>query len=235
MLRNAKTLIGYTIETTDGETGRVCDILLSERTWKIKYLVLKLGMWTLGREILIPPKDLDSPDDNLRRIRMHAVRGELFRYPDIEDDMPVSMQQKMRTHDFYHWDASAYWGDIHTWLPLNLPLTAIERKQMRSIEKRWDRHLHSMREIFHYHVHTSTEKIGKIQDILLDDSRWKVVFLVIKSSNGPVRQANILASRWMKEVNWAKREVLIDVSQNGSEQNPVTQLLPVSGLKCLTE
>jgi sporulation protein YlmC with PRC-barrel domain len=235
MLRNAKSLMGYTIETTDGETGKVCDILLNERTGKIKHLVLKLGLWTLGREILIPPKDLARPNDALRHVRVSAPREQLFRYPDIEDDMPVSMQQKMRIHDFYRWDASAYWGDIHPWLPLNLPVTAMEKKQMRNIEKHWDRHLHSTKEILHYHVRTSSEDIGQLQDILIDDSRWKIEFLVIKSSDGPVKQASIVASRWIKEINWAKRNVLIDISQNGVVQNPVTQLMSASGMKCLTE
>ena len=56
MLRKAKTLKGYSLQNTDGETiGKVKEFYFDDRHWTIRYLVADTGNWLTGRQVLISP------------------------------------------------------------------------------------------------------------------------------------------------------------------------------------
>ena len=45
MLRSMLELKNYTIGATDGEIGHVSDFYFDDRSWVIRYLVIKTGSW----------------------------------------------------------------------------------------------------------------------------------------------------------------------------------------------
>jgi hypothetical protein len=55
MKRSLKELIGYTIQATDGEKGKVYDILFDDETWIIRYVEADLG------NLIFPKKSFNSP------------------------------------------------------------------------------------------------------------------------------------------------------------------------------
>ena len=51
MLNKAKTLKGYSIQSTDGETiGKVNEFYFDDRHWTIRYLVAETGTWLTNRQ-----------------------------------------------------------------------------------------------------------------------------------------------------------------------------------------
>ena len=56
MLNKAKTLKGYSIQTTEEETiGKVKEFYFDDRHWTVRYLVANTGTWLSGRQVLISP------------------------------------------------------------------------------------------------------------------------------------------------------------------------------------
>ena len=55
MLRSIRELKGYGIEAKDGRIGTVGDFYFDDREWAIRYLIVDLGGWLPGREVLISP------------------------------------------------------------------------------------------------------------------------------------------------------------------------------------
>ena len=51
---------GYTIEATDGEIGRVNDLVVEERTWEIQFLVIDTGNWLSGRKVIVDTHWIDQ-------------------------------------------------------------------------------------------------------------------------------------------------------------------------------
>ena len=53
---NTNKLVGYNLEATDGEIGKVESFYFDDDTWTIRYMVVKTGGWLSGRKVLISPK-----------------------------------------------------------------------------------------------------------------------------------------------------------------------------------
>jgi uncharacterized protein YrrD len=53
---NTNNLIGYKLEATDGEIGKVETFYFDDDTWTIRYMVVKTGGWLSGRKVLISPE-----------------------------------------------------------------------------------------------------------------------------------------------------------------------------------
>jgi sporulation protein YlmC with PRC-barrel domain len=53
-LRSMQEVIGYNIQSADGEIGHVSSFLVDDKSWAIHELVIETGHWYSGKEILIP-------------------------------------------------------------------------------------------------------------------------------------------------------------------------------------
>ncbi|MGD1045338.1 MAG: PRC-barrel domain-containing protein [Bacteroidota bacterium] len=53
-LRSIQEVIGYNIQSVDGEIGHVSSFLVDDKSWAIHELVIETGHWYSGKEILIP-------------------------------------------------------------------------------------------------------------------------------------------------------------------------------------
>jgi hypothetical protein len=47
--------MGYAIRAEDGEIGHVKDILVDDKAWAIRYLVVDTEDWWAGRTVLVSP------------------------------------------------------------------------------------------------------------------------------------------------------------------------------------
>jgi uncharacterized protein YrrD len=55
-LRTLSSLIGYTVQSEDGEIGHVDDALVDDRAWAIRYLVVNAEKWCPDKSILVSPE-----------------------------------------------------------------------------------------------------------------------------------------------------------------------------------
>jgi hypothetical protein len=55
-LQPATAVMGYAIEAEDGEIGHVKDVLVDDRAWAIRYLVIDAAKWWAGRTVLVSPE-----------------------------------------------------------------------------------------------------------------------------------------------------------------------------------
>ena len=62
MLRTINHLIGYPIEASDGEVGKVKDFLFDDQNWVVRYVVADTGGWLSSRKVLIGTRSLGVPD-----------------------------------------------------------------------------------------------------------------------------------------------------------------------------
>jgi hypothetical protein len=55
-LRALSALIGYTVESEEGEIGYVDDLLIDDRTWAIRYLVVNAEKWCPDKHVWVSPE-----------------------------------------------------------------------------------------------------------------------------------------------------------------------------------
>ena len=54
-LQAATAVIGYAVRAEDGEIGHVKDLLVDDRAWAVRYLVVDTGHWWAGKTVLVSP------------------------------------------------------------------------------------------------------------------------------------------------------------------------------------
>ncbi len=54
-LRSARAVIGYYIEAVDGEIGHVEELVVDDREWAIRYMVVETRNWWPGKKVLVSP------------------------------------------------------------------------------------------------------------------------------------------------------------------------------------
>jgi hypothetical protein len=83
MLRSIQSFIGYSIRATDGEFGRVDDILFDDKLWSTAYLMAKIGWLFGGKKVLLPPTTLGRPDWRSKVFPVAYSREQMNRCPGI--------------------------------------------------------------------------------------------------------------------------------------------------------
>jgi sporulation protein YlmC with PRC-barrel domain len=54
-LQTATAVMGYAIRAEDGEIGHVKDVLVDDKAWAIRYLVVDTKQWWAGKTVLVSP------------------------------------------------------------------------------------------------------------------------------------------------------------------------------------
>jgi sporulation protein YlmC with PRC-barrel domain len=54
-LQPATAVLGYSIRAEDGEIGHVKDVLVDDKAWAIRYLVIDTENWWSGKKVLVSP------------------------------------------------------------------------------------------------------------------------------------------------------------------------------------
>ena len=90
MQRNIKSLIGYGMGATDGEIGKVKELYFDDKTWSIRYMVLKSGSWLFGREVLISPDAVLKNAWRQGTLPVNLTKEQIRTSPNIDTDKPIS-------------------------------------------------------------------------------------------------------------------------------------------------
>ncbi|ATC62952.1 photosystem reaction center subunit H [Nibricoccus aquaticus] len=100
-LRNVNALIGHHIEALDGEIGHVEDVLIEDRTWEIRYLVISTGNWLPGKKVVIAPLWISDFNRNGSMIHIDLSRDAIKGSPAYDPQQPVDSGYSGRLHDHY--------------------------------------------------------------------------------------------------------------------------------------
>ena len=113
MLRSLKDLERYKVSATDGELGRVVNVLLDDERWAVRYLVVDTGGFLEDRQVLISPISFRQIEWSTQRFHLALTMDEIRRSPSIDVDQPVTRQHETSLHQ--HYGYPPYWGYSGAW------------------------------------------------------------------------------------------------------------------------
>ncbi len=226
MLGSLTSLFGYVIRATDGDIGNVNDFLFEDDTWVLKYLVVKTGAWLHGRRVLITPAALGQPDWSSHSLPVKLTRIEVQNSPDINADMPVSLQQLTLLHEYYGWPAYAA-GTGFAYIPMAPPqFTEQEKEQLAAIEKASDPHLRSARQVTGYRMQAIDGGIGHVDDFIVNSASWVISSLVVDTGKWLTGKKVLISPQAISAISWGERRVHVDLTtdaiKNSPEYDPTT-------------
>lgn len=98
-LRSGKELIGYRIQATDQRFGHVEDLLLDDRDWSIRLLVVDTRDWWPDKDVLISPKRIDRVDWDAAQIAVNITRDEVENSREFDPAYPPPVGPQ---NEIYH-------------------------------------------------------------------------------------------------------------------------------------
>jgi PRC-barrel domain len=236
MLWRCSDIDGYEIEAKDGALGHVDDLLFEEARWTVRWLVVDTGHWLAGRRVLLPPSALGKPDSGARRFPVDLTKQQIEESPPLTTDLPISRQAEAGLYQYYGW--TPYWdGDLMP--PLSYLSGGIgtgflfppgnERREPGDLAAAGDKpraalagdpHLRSVGDTAGHAIRASDGDIGHVDDFLVDDDGWRIRYMIADTGNWLPGRKVLIALPWIKELDWAERRVVVDLSRDAVKNSP---------------
>ncbi|MCU7494041.1 MAG: PRC-barrel domain containing protein [Ignavibacteria bacterium] len=181
MLHSVKELEGYDIFAADGHAGKVYEFYFSDSDWFIQYLIADIGHWLYGRFVLLEPQDLLQPDPEEKIFPVILTKEQIQNSPDISTKK-IKVHRNSYLVNEYGWPnffetSEEFYSDV-------ISDSEISKDGVqRHAEEHYDPHLRSTWEMTGFRLHASDGEIGHVEDLLFDDSNWKVRYLCVNLRN----------------------------------------------------
>ena len=108
-LRSSNTVMNYYIHATDGDIGHVQGLLVEEKTWAIRYLIVNTSNWWLGHQVLIAPQWIQDVSWLEATVSVNLTRQAVKDAPAYDPAVPLERHQEAGL--FKHYSRPGYWTD----------------------------------------------------------------------------------------------------------------------------
>lgn len=225
MIRNIKSLLNYKIEATDGLIGEVEEFYFDDKSWKIRYLIVKTGTWLSERKVLIVPNALIKHPWKDRSFPVNLSKEQVRTSPDIDTDKPVSQQQEIELYGHYSWQrygGGGFYAGGSAAVMENDPIideTVTNETDPHDKRSDDDLHLRSTEEITGYHIHAPDGDIGHLNDFIIDDLTWQIKFIVLDTHNWFGGKKVMIKVEHVKKIDWIENKIFLNITTDVVEKS----------------
>jgi sporulation protein YlmC with PRC-barrel domain len=223
MLRSVYDMRGYTIRARDGALGQVDQFLIDDRTGRIRYLVVRIGGWLLGRRVLITPEALGPVNTSLHTLDVVLTQQQIEDSPEIETNLPVPQQHaaaNLQGNTMLGWEMLPgpwYRSMSYSTAPSTLNDVQDPRK---GDSLRGDPRLRSTRELIGYRLQASDGASGHVVDFIIDDTIWTIRFVVVDTGIWWPGKRVVLPWQRIEAIHWVDSTVEVGVLRATVKRHP---------------
>lgn len=106
-LRSANAVMRYYVHATDGDIGHVEGMLVDERTWAIRFIVVNTSNWYLGHKVLIAPEWIQDVFWAESKVNVTITRQAVKDAPAY--DAASTFDREQETSVYQHHGREPYW------------------------------------------------------------------------------------------------------------------------------
>jgi sporulation protein YlmC with PRC-barrel domain len=106
-LRSGNAIMGYYVHATDGDIGHVQGLIVDEKTWAIRYLIVNTSNWWLGHQVLIAPKWIHDVSWVDSKVSVDLTRQAVKDAPGYDSTTALNREQEVGIHK--HYCRVGYW------------------------------------------------------------------------------------------------------------------------------
>ena len=211
MMYNLNTLIGSPVTATDGEIGHVRTFLFDDQSWKVGYLVVDVGNWLKRKEVVLPITVLERPDWAKKICHAHLTKKQVHDSPEVDAEMPVSRQQEIAMHD--------YFGPLASWVDSVSGISLMPTGMKYPVHTPEVLHLRSSSAMLGYHVRATDGDFRILEDFVMDEARWHLGYLDVKSGDWLQNRSVLVPTRWVQSVSWAHFVIQLHHAMAGAQDD----------------
>jgi len=106
-LQSCKDLVFHRIAASNGNIGRVQDMLVDDHTWAIRYLIVNTSNWWGEHQVLIAPQWIESVSWADKRVSVSLTREAVKKAPAYDPATQLDRQQEQAMYE--HYGRPGYW------------------------------------------------------------------------------------------------------------------------------
>lgn len=107
-LRSANEVMRYYVHATDGDIGHVQGLLVEEKSWAIRYIIVNTSNWWIGHEVLIAPEWIDDVYWAESKLEVSLTRQAVKDAPAYDSTVPLDRELETGIHE--HYGRNGYWA-----------------------------------------------------------------------------------------------------------------------------
>jgi len=107
-LRSGNAIMRYYVHANDGDIGHVQALLVDEKSWAIRYMVVNTSNWWLGHQVLIAPRWINDVSWFESKVCIDLKRQAVKDAPRYDVAAPLDRVQEMGIHE--HYGRPGYWA-----------------------------------------------------------------------------------------------------------------------------
>jgi hypothetical protein len=107
-LRSGNEIARYDVLAADGDIGHVQHLLVDERCWAIRFIVVNTSNWWLGHQVLIAPQWVTGVRWDERQVSVGLTRDAVRGSPPYLPGTRVGRDEEARIYD--HYGRPGYWA-----------------------------------------------------------------------------------------------------------------------------
>ena len=208
MLLRVRGLRHYKFLTIDGEIGHLDQLYFDDKTWAVKYVVVDIGNWLSGRQVLISPTAILKVNAIHKTIHLKLTKDQIEKSADSYTHKTVARQHPTDYSIFFGWPYDPGLFVPHQTRGYSTGENVgsesdADRSVDSPLDEENDPHLRSTDVVGAYHIMTLDGEIGHIEDFIVDDQTWTIRYAVVDTKNWWPGKKVLLATEWVLWVSWA--------------------------------
>jgi uncharacterized protein YrrD len=106
-LRSCRAVIGNHVHATDGDIGHVEDLLVDDRSWAIRYLIVNTSNWWGGHHVLVAPQWIQAVSWADEKVSVDLTRQALEHAPPYVSS--AQLDRELEEGIYEHYGRPGYW------------------------------------------------------------------------------------------------------------------------------
>lgn len=199
-MQGLKHLFGYRVKATDADVGKVEDFFVDDRTWSVRYMLVRTGGLFSGASAVIPAACLDQPNTQTRTIPVKFGKSEL---ESLAEATAKPVAEEMRAM------AKALYGKADDRRDRGFIRVGCRTNQEEAASS-----LRSVRELASYQIETRNGPCGICTDLLADLSEWTAPYMVVNTKEWRPHAHVLAPTTWVSEISWRDMEIEMSTSRD---------------------
>ncbi|WP_339228887.1 PRC-barrel domain-containing protein [Oceanobacillus sp. FSL K6-2867] len=230
MMRLTSQAKHYNIHATDGELGKIKDFYFDDHNWEIRYAIVDTRKWLPGRKVLLSPNAFFEVDEANESVNVEYDKLMIRNSPPVPENEDLTKDKENHLINYFGWNSYTDNALPHAGRGLlgTFPVTGVENgppPEEPHLDRNegyheQDNYLRSEDETIDFKVHAKDGKIGRIADMIYDTSKWKIEYIVVRSSRSIVEnEFYIFHTRQINTADWFEKDLYINDSIAGILNN----------------
>lgn len=206
MRRSLKEFLGNDLKFPHGIRGRVNDFLIEEEGLEIKCLKADLESCFNGKEIVLPKSKWTNPSWTKPEFEACVSKDEIK-----ENLLTKTSSQTIHSYPNNRNSNNKIVTNIHN-------RQKVERKMYLESENSLLKdfsNLKSYNDLGGFSIKTKDGFCGKLYDLIVDDTTWRVNFIIIRHSSKKYFNRNVLINvNWISNIFFDRKYIEFDLSSD---------------------